>query len=377
MRRRLIVALVVLCMLLCAPLSGCSTLAGFADALLSNAISAYNDSGTSSPDGSAASSATPTGTGVTDPALLTSLSPLPTQDYYGYVYLGTVDTRLQQAYTAIAKGVEELDASVSLTGCELSESELQLVYHCYFDDYPQHFYIQSYYGYTYDSDGRIVEVQLRYMTDSERPDETQIGQWQRDMKQAATAVLRAMPTGLSDYDKELWIHDWVAKNVVYDDSLQKPWIHTLYGSLVNHVAVCDGYSRAVQYLLYQAGVQCLMGMGSAGDVGHAWNIVRVDGAYYQLDVTWDGTAGDGISYAFFNLTTDEILRDHTFDTGEYPPPDCTATADNYYIKNNWTVTSLDNAQIAAVIASEANAGRTNDFTFRILGTIPTDREYNN
>ena len=112
---------------------------------------------------------------------------------------------------------------------------------------------------------------------------------------------------------------------------------TAYGALVSHQAICSGYSAAFQYLLQRAGIPCAYITGSAyfdyelegNDDGksnfHAWNLVQLDNAYYEVDTTWDDSE-DG-QHTFYNLTTKEMeqLEDsHHFrgineslDTDEY------------------------------------------------------------
>ena len=112
---------------------------------------------------------------------------------------------------------------------------------------------------------------------------------------------------------------------------------TIYELLHDHRAVCEGYARASQYLLNQLGVHTLYICGTAGHDGtsesHAWNVVRVDGDYYQLDVTWgDPLNDDGSqtkSYDYLCITEEEISRDHTANWAEYPS--CTKIDRNYYV----------------------------------------------
>ena len=126
----------------------------------------------------------------------------------------------------------------------------------------------------------------------------------REMKQEAARILDAAPKTGSDYEKALFVHDYLVEHTVYDlegylhdDRL----IYTAYGALVNHAAVCNGYAAAYQYLLRELGVNCMFASGTVresarselakkyigGDGGHSWNCVELDGKYYWVDVTWD------------------------------------------------------------------------------------------
>ena len=124
----------------------------------------------------------------------------------------------------------------------------------------------------------------------------------REMKQEAARILESAPKTGSDYEKALFVHDYLVEHTTYDlqgsrrDGYQL--CHTAYGALVGHSAVCMGYSAAYQYLLRELGVHCMYASGTVkesarsslslqSDGGHAWNCVELDGEYYWVDVTWD------------------------------------------------------------------------------------------
>lgn len=127
----------------------------------------------------------------------------------------------------------------------------------------------------------------------------------REMKQEAGRILENAPKTGSDYDKALFIHDYLVEHTAYDlqGSLQDGFqlCHTAYGALVKHSAVCMGYSAAYQYLLRELGVHCMYAGGTVResaqsalkskypqmDGSHVWNCVELDGEYYWVDVTWD------------------------------------------------------------------------------------------
>ena len=74
------------------------------------------------------------------------------------------------------------------------------------------------------------------------------------------------------------------------DSVQDPWklIWVFDGDDSTNV-VCEGYSQAFQYLCelssFSGSISCYLVTGQAGE-GHAWNIVRINGKSYVVDVTW-------------------------------------------------------------------------------------------
>ena len=95
----------------------------------------------------------------------------------------------------------------------------------------------------------------------------------------------------SDYDKVKAIHDYIVENVEYDyDTFNGVttdyWeTYTGYGAIVMHLAVCQGFSAMFYRLCLEAGIDARI--IDSREMGHAWNIVQLDGLYYLMDCTWD------------------------------------------------------------------------------------------
>ena len=96
----------------------------------------------------------------------------------------------------------------------------------------------------------------------------------------------------TDYEKITAIYDYVCANVRYDTVHIKHPTATLrstaYSALIWHTATCQGYSVLLYRMLRMAGLNARIVTGLAeNDAFHAWNIVELNGRYYQLDATWD------------------------------------------------------------------------------------------
>ena len=210
---------------------------------------------------------------------------------------------------------------------------------CYRADYPQHFWLgNSWQTYTTSS---YIELSLTCTASLQNQKAT--------FEAAVKKMLEGITSGMSEYDRALLLHDRLVKQVTYD--LDAPNAHSAYGALVDGRAVCEGYARAYQYLLYRAGIQALYISGYAGE-SHGWNAVRLDGNYVLVDATWDDPVGvndpDFVSHAYFGLTTAELGRDHTPSAdGAYPQPNCTATAYHYHRRNGSYIESYTVDSIAA------------------------------
>lgn len=159
----------------------------------------------------------------------------------------------------------------------------------------------------------------------------------RDASKAkANAIVASIiTTGMSDLDKELAIHNYIVNNTAYDytnyvNGTLPEQSFTDYGVLIAGKAVCEGYAKAMFRLMNLAGVECKVVKGTGDGQAHAWNIVKIDGSYCQLDATWDDpvtTTGQNIlSYNYFDLSDAQMAKDHQWDTSKYPS--CTTTKYN-------------------------------------------------
>jgi len=109
------------------------------------------------------------------------------------------------------------------------------------------------------------------------------------------------------YNKLVAFKDEICSLVTYDHSAASggnftqnddPWqlINVFDGDAATNV-VCEGYSKAFQYLCDLAGIECYIVSGQmdggTGAGGHMWNIVVLDGVNYLADVTNsdEGTIG--------------------------------------------------------------------------------------
>lgn len=116
----------------------------------------------------------------------------------------------------------------------------------------------------------------------------------------------------TDYQKIKAIYDYICSNITYDyDNLYDDSYtlkHSSYAALINKKAVCQGYASLFYRLALEAGIDARVISGDSGGP-HAWNIVKIEGSYYNLDSTWD--AGN-TEYEYF-LKNAKDFPNHTRD----------------------------------------------------------------
>ncbi len=121
-----------------------------------------------------------------------------------------------------------------------------------------------------------------------------------------------IPSGTT-YEKLRFIHDYICENVYNCSTVQDKVTsrYTVYGSLVEGGAVCQGYAHAFKLLCDKAGIENILVSGSVGEESHMWNLVKADnGRWYAVDVTWDDGEKPGYSYFLVGANTPSPDRDN-------------------------------------------------------------------
>ena len=198
---------------------------------------------------------------------------------------------------------------------EIYSTQIGRVMEAVFNDHPVLFWVDTAYGCKYDPDGKIVEITLQFNSASQK-----LEQAQTTFDERAEDILNGARVLSSDYEKVKYVHDKLLGKVTYnkDAALNQ----SAYSALVNGQTVCAGYARAYQYLLQQLGIPCYYCTGYSG-ADHAWNIVKLYGDYYNVDVTWDDT--NPHTYNYFNRSDADLASTHVRKGLSVKLPACTGS----------------------------------------------------
>lgn len=171
---------------------------------------------------------------------------------------------------------------------------------------------------------------------------------------------------LTEGEKERYIHDFICENVRYD-KLKKPYSHEIIGPLGQGVGVCEGIAKTVKALCDALGIWCIIAVSEANPekkikYRHAWNVVRINGAYYHLDATFDNSLslGEAVRYDYFNLDDKNLFRDH--EPVICGIPQCTEGGHFYYKEKKLSFTKAEEVEKRAVQA--ARKGKSLVFHWR-------------
>ncbi len=251
-------------------------------------------------------------------------------------YFSKLNDKDRQTYKKIYYGIEKFEKRISL---DTTAENLHKIYNMVINDNPKLFYINpfkySYYKYSTNK----IEVEPIYLYNMEKVE---------DIRLKINSVLKSFKENIkkieSKLERERYIHKILMSNINYKYGYDESDIecHTIVGSFVHKQAVCDGISRAFKYLCDIAKINSTVVVGNSWNEyeekqPHAWNIVKINGNWYHIDVTWDLNLSQRFKYVrydYFNLTEEETLRDHRdFKIIE----DCTSLKNNFFYENDCIV----------------------------------------
>lgn len=132
--------------------------------------------------------------------------------------------------------------------------------------------------------------------------------------------------GKNDIEKMKYIHDYLVDTIEYDQTFTEKNIYNIYGALVSKTCVCEGYAKALQYLLNETELENIIITGTATNSdgkteNHAWNYVNINEKWYAIDTTWDdpiivggGKLTNTIRYRYFLKGSSTMNKNHFIST---------------------------------------------------------------
>lgn len=257
-----------------------------------------------------------------------------------------LDEEEKKLYAELADAVDKMENEVNVQSYGFDYERVDKVAKYMLKDNPGFFWVIPFTTKYYDTNTRICEkVEFQLCMDSDERNRRQ-----KQIDASISSFLTEVTDKMSDYEVlnrvyhniiSLIDYDTVTLDSGYDekrDANEPDDIRSIYGVFVNKKAVCAGYARALQYLLNRFGIECAYVVSTT----HAWNLVKMEGDYYYVDVTWDDHSNtkksadwkDYISFNYFCITEKELLRIEAHEpTDDIPLPKCTAVKCNYHHRN--------------------------------------------
>ena len=135
---------------------------------------------------------------------------------------------------------------------------------------------------------QILTIGLEYSNLYKKNGKVDVSKIEKVKKKIHAAILsgnRYVKKNMTDVEKAMVLHDYLIRKVNYSNDGVETECLTEAGALLKNKANCQGYALAYKMLLKKAGIEsiCL----SSEDMDHMWNLVRINGKWYHVDLVWD------------------------------------------------------------------------------------------
>lgn len=265
-------------------------------------------------------------------------------------YYNSLDEMSKIAYQDMYAAVINFEEQYTL---DVSSADMREVFMAILYDNPEIFWLKTDYKYYDYEDYVLFEPQYHFSAEEAKL-------MTSELESKVDAILSMASSYNTPYEKELFFHDYICENVVYDESTYGTVGGSAHNALINGASVCEGYARAMQILLDGAGIYNYLIVGDAIDEGntepHMWNVVQLDGMNYHLDVTWDDLEGySEPSHLYFNVNDTLISDDHC--NFEPETNHCFSMSHNYYFVNGTHLISFNSfSDLSSVCGNMLKSG---------------------
>lgn len=137
--------------------------------------------------------------------------------------------------------------------------------------------------------GQIKTLELGYasyfMDSAGNVNVSRIQNTRRKIDAAVNKALKSVNSKMTKTEKALVLHDYLVKNTAYMDDESKEYRLSEWGVFLKGKANCQGYSMAYGILLGKVGIP--VKYVTSEEMMHMWNLVKLGGKWYHVDVTWD------------------------------------------------------------------------------------------
>ena len=277
----------------------------------------------------------------------------PAVDYYVY---NTLSTEEQEYYDQMLDCITHFEDSVVIQGAD--GETLERIRTAILADHGELFWFEGNFSYAeFEENGVKSASFLPEYTMTENQKES----YESQVESTKDQWLSELASDASEYEKVKYVYEVLIDEVTYDLTAENN--QNILSVFLGQRSVCAGFAHAAQDLLQDLGVQCVYLTGTANSEPHAWNMVRIDGEYYYMDVTWGNpsyinASGSGepdyIDYSFLNITWEEISRDHQCEDF-FRLPESSATDANYFVMEGGYYTDDDFTAVGEAVEEASRA----------------------
>ncbi|MBQ8697009.1 MAG: S-layer homology domain-containing protein [Clostridia bacterium] len=206
-------------------------------------------------------------------------------------------------YDYLVQKFRDCEKQIDITGYRLTMADHYAIMEVITNSEPELFHLLNSWDYYLDYTGKYVTVFVpHYSREKAEYDEAL-----KYVRSEADSVVAMVDESWSDLEKALFFHDYLIAWYEYDTSLV---VQDIYHFMKSGYGVCEGYQLYYMYLLDKVGIE--NDYIASRTMAHVWNRVRIDGQWYNVDVTWDEPDNNHVAeikHRYF-MVSDAAIPDH-------------------------------------------------------------------
>ena len=259
----------------------------------------------------------------------------------------------KRVYTEILWAVTAYVNDVQVS--TLNNETVSKCFQCVLNDHPEIFYVDGYRYTNYYAGDELVKIGISGTYTMTRENAKK---YRNRIDACVDQIMEEVPASADEYEKTKFLYEYIITQTEYDAGAENN--QNILSVFLNKRSVCQGYTKAMQYLLKKAGIMSTTILGHVKGGNHAWNLVSVNGNWYYLDATWgdsiyyrsisaDACAASigEVNYDYLLVTSDFMEMTHIIDNVIAPPP-CISVEDNYYVREGLYFKDIDTENIKSV-----------------------------
>ena len=286
-----------------------------------------------------------------------------------YAFTTLTDSE-KQLYNEIKRAAFALEPTVDIESLGYTEDEWSKIFSIVYYQEPEIFWLDPY----------MIPGELYYKTNNVE----EIEAMKKEIDNAMVPLIEEAVQEKTIVDRVKFIHDYLIKIDNFQKDGGASYSPTIYGGLVLNTPQCEGYAKTFTYVCNKVGIESMVITGNvASGASHAWNKVKVDGDWYNIDLTNDDPIlqvpnSKHIRYTYF-LVPDAWIKDkthfrenlsHMFSSIEFFPAPAANSADfNYFNYYDKVYDSFDEAK-AELLSRMINAAKNKDAIVQIKVSSP-------
>lgn len=254
-------------------------------------------------------------------------------------FVNELDERMLKNFTAAYSAVSDFERSVTFEK-PINSDELDTIMFLLNYDCPELIQISGDYFPEYSDfeQGFVSGVGFSYIMNEK--------QYTKATRQLDSffAKLKKNASNKTELEKEKYVYDYIFNNCVYNET--DTMSGSAYGALIKHKGRCEAICKSFMWCMRELGIECMCVSGEQNwnteslYSSHSWNIVKINGEYYHLDLTVDSIPLENEekcppNYGFFNVDDDYISEGRNiYDLfTSLGVPKCNSLRYNYHIMN--------------------------------------------